>query len=283
MLVDWDPILVRLGPLAIRWYGFFMAVSMAIGLYVLVKHGRRRGYDEDYLYNISALAIVGGVVGARLVYVLTNLGDYFGPGRNPVEVIRVDHGGLSLHGALLGGALAAWWYIRRSLPGDPWAHFSRLLDLTVPGIAVGYMLVRIGNIFNHEVLGNPVTALPFPRHPVQLYASAAGLALLLLHNRLARGNPPAGYLFWSFLYYYQWWRVVFEETVRDAPLALSVYTNPALGIELITVTQATTWPVLLLAWWMRKKALRDGISPGLEPGPEVTGQDAPSPASWEER
>ncbi|HEY8394261.1 MAG TPA: prolipoprotein diacylglyceryl transferase [Thermaerobacter sp.] len=267
MLVDWDPILVRLGPLAIRWYGFFMAVSMAIGLFVLVKHGRRRGYDEDYLYNVSALMIVGGVIGARLVYVLTNLGDYFGPGRHPIEVIRVDHGGLSLHGALLGGAMAAWWYIRRALGGDTWAHFSRLLDLTVPGIAVGYMLVRIGNIFNHEVLGNPVTALPFPRHPVQLYASAAGLVLLLVHNRLARSNPPAGYLFWSFLYYYQWWRVVFEETVRDVPLALPLYANPALGIEIITVTQATTWPLLLVAWWMRKKALRDRISPDTQPGP----------------
>ena len=281
MLVDWNPILIQIGPVAIRWYGFFMAVSMAIGLHVLVKHGRRRGYDEDFLYNVSALMIIGGIIGARLVYVLTNPGDYFAPGRYG-EILRVDHGGLSLHGALLGGALAGWWYIRRSLGGPAWAHFSRLLDLAVPGVAVGYMLVRIGNIFNQEVLGNPTTALPFPRHPVQLYASAAGLGLLLLHHRLARRRPPAGYLFWSFLYFYQWWRVAVEEPLRDAPIAVSLYTSPAYGIEILTVTQVTTWPLLLLAWWMRRKALRDGIPPELEEPagvPGAAGEPVPQPGA----
>ena len=280
MEVNWDPVLIQIGPLAIRWYGFFMAVSMAAGLYVLVRDGTRRGYDEDFLYNVSALMIVGGIVGARLVYVLTNPADYFAPGRYG-EIIRVDHGGLSLHGALLGGALAGWWYVRRRLPDAPWAHFQRLLDLAVPGVAIGYMLVRIGNIFNGEVLGNPTTALPFPRHPVQLYASAAGLGLLLVHNRLARRRPPAGYLFWSFLYYYQWWRVAVEETVRDAPIAIPVYANPAYGIELLTVTQVTTWPLLILAWWMRRRALEDGLAPAVpeaaEDTAEAVGDEAAGP------
>ncbi|HEY8489035.1 MAG TPA: prolipoprotein diacylglyceryl transferase family protein [Thermaerobacter sp.] len=275
MEVNWDPILIQIGPLAIRWYGFFMAVSMAAGLYVLVRDGTRRGYDEEFLYNISALIIVGGIVGARLVYVLTNPGDYFVPGRYG-EIIRVDHGGLSLHGALLGGGLAGWWYIRRRLEGPAWPHFQRLLDLAVPGIAIGYMLVRIGNVFNHEVLGNYTTALPFPRHPVQLYASAAGLVLLLIHNRLARRRPPAGYLFWTFLYYYQWWRIAVEETVRDAPIAWPVYANPAYGIEIFTVTQVTTWPLLVVAWWLRRRSLAAGIDPAWRPGPEA-GPDAAEP------
>lgn len=265
MLVDWDPILVRIGPLAIRWYGVFMAASMAIGLYYMVKHGRRRGYEEDFLYTLSALVIAGGVVGARVVYVLTNWGDYFRPGVPWTEVFRVDHGGLSLHGALLGGALTLWWSLRRSFAEPVWPHFNRLLDLMVPGIAVGYALVRIGNIFNQEVLGNPTTALPFPRHPLQLYASAAGLALLLLHNRLARRQPPAGYLFWSFLYYYQWWRLLIEESLREVPIAVPVYANTSYGIEVITVTQVATWPLLIAAWWLRRKSSRDGI-----------------PARWEE-
>src|SRR5690606_11642231 len=190
MLLDLDPVMFQLGPLTVRWYGFFMAVSMAIGIYYFIKHGTGRGLPEDALYNAALVAIVLGVVGARLVYVATNWGDYAG---NPVEIIRVDHGGLSFHGAVGGGMLALWYYARRA--GLP---FQSLLDLGVPGVCVGIMLVRIGNLFNGEVLGHVAQALPFDRHPAQIYGSLVGLVTLLIHNSLARRRPdaPPGYLFW---------------------------------------------------------------------------------------
>ena len=179
---------------------------------------------------------LGGIVGARLVYVLTNW-DFYSP--QPLEVLRIDHGGLSWHGGLGGGFLAAWLYGRRRLgAGD----FQRLADLAVPGLAVGYVLVRIGNIFNREVLGLPAEMLPFPRHPAQLYGSAIGLALLILHNVLARRHPnaPPGYFFWTFFLWYSVLRGAVEETFRDNPHYLVDVVNRDWGFGFLTMTQLVT-------------------------------------------
>jgi len=122
--------------------------------------------------------------------------------------------------------LALWYYARRA--GLP---FQSLLDLGVPGVCVGIMLVRIGNLFNGEVLGHVAQALPFDRHPAQIYGSLVGLVTLLIHNSLARRRPdaPPGYLFWSFIFWYQFFRGFVEETFRDNPLYAWGYVNETWG------------------------------------------------------
>lgn len=253
MVLDLDPVLIQIGPLAIRWYGFFMAVSIAVGFYYFIKYGLRRGIAEDDLYNLAIAAVIGGIVGARLVYVLTNWGDYAG---NPVEILRVDHGGLSFHGAVGGGALAVWLLGRRR--GIP---FDRVADLSVPGIATGIILVRIGNLFNAEVLGRVAEALPWDRHPAQLYGSAVGVVALVVHNLLARRRPkPAdGVLFWSFLLVYSFLRGFVEETFRDNPLYAWGYVNERWGVGFFTLTHLITPLMLALSWIMLARARRRGV------------------------
>lgn len=256
MLLDLDPVMFRLGPLAVRWYGFFLAVSIGIGLYFVVKNGRRRGLDEDWLLNVSLAAVAGGIVGARLIYVLTNWPDY---AANPAEIIRVDHGGLSMHGVMLGGVAGAYLasvLTRRAR--DFWAY----ADLTVPGFAAGIMLVRIGNIFNQEVLGRP-TAFFFDRWPAQLVGSLVGVVVLLVHNRVARRRPPPppGYLFWTFILVYSLVRGLVEETVRENPLYALGYVHPTWGLGFFTLTQLITPFMLALAWWGRQRALAAGGQP----------------------
>lgn len=241
MVLDLDPFVFQIGSFGVRWYGFFMAISIAIGFYYLIKHGSRRGLNEDHLYNLAILAVVGGIIGARLIYVATNWGDY---AAYPLEIIRIDHGGLSWHGALLGGMLPVWWYGRRR-----GISFRLIADLAVPGLAVGYMLVRIGNIFNQEIVGR-ITQLGFDRHPTQIYGSLIGLVLLILHNYLARRRPPDGYLFWSFILWYQVLRGVVEETFRDNPLYTLGYVNEVWGMGFFTLTQLITPPLVLFALWM---------------------------------
>ncbi|MBX6349908.1 MAG: prolipoprotein diacylglyceryl transferase [Clostridia bacterium] len=243
-----DPYLVHLGPIGIRWYGFFMAVSIAIGIVWFVREGRKRGVDEDFLYNVSFLGIVGGVVGARLVYVATNL-PYFVA--FPGEIVRVDHGGLSIHGALLGGAVALFAYAsRHRVPVEP------LFDWAVPGVAVGIALVRIGNIFNQEILGHPAEILGGARHPAQLYGSAIGVVLLCAHLLASRRPTPDGYRFWSFFLWYSVLRGVVEESVRDNPLYLVHYVNPVYGVGFMTLTQWATIVLVPFAALMRARALR---------------------------
>lgn len=254
MLVELDPYIIRIGSWGIRWYGFLMAVSMAMGLYYFLRHGRRQGFREEHLYNMAFVSLLAGVVGARLVYVITNIGFYLG---QPAEIVRVDHGGLSWHGGVGGGMLAGWLYVRRYPPGVDRA-LARLLDLAVPGLCVGYVLVRIGNIFNGEVLGRAGTLLPWDRHPAQLYGSAIGVALLVLHNVLARRQPPPGYLFWSWALYYSLLRGLVEETFRANPLYVFNYVDDRLGIGFTTMTQLVTPFLVLLAYAMLRRTVSAG-------------------------
>lgn len=256
-----NPYVFHIGPLGVRWYGLFMAISMAIAILVFVREGRRRGIDEDFLYNLSLLGILGGVIGARLVYVLTNLPYFL---QFPAEVVRLDHGGLSIHGALFGGVLTVWWYAsRRRVPASP------LLDWTVPGVAVGIMLVRIGNIFNREILGHPAGILGGARHPAQLYGSAIGLVVLLVYLYQSRREMPDGYRFWTFLLVYSVLRGGVEETFRDNPLYVVHYVQPYLGIGFMTMTQWATIVLIPFAAYMMRLTRRRDMHWRPEPGHPV--------------
>lgn len=240
-----DPVIFQLGPLVFRWYGLFMAITVAVAFYYARRDGLKLGFNEDVLYNTAFFGVLGGVVGARAVYVATNWAAY---AASPLDIFRIDQGGLSFHGAIIGGVLAAAWYLRRKRY-SVWLF----LDLTVPGVAFGVFLVRIANLINGEVLGR-FNEIWFDRHPAQLVGSAIGLVLLAIHNRLARKRPPAGYLFGSFVMYYSLLRGIFEESIRDNPLYAWGYINETLGIGFFTLTHLITPALVVLGWWMRRRA-----------------------------
>src|SRR5690606_24777123 len=139
-----DPVLIHIGPLAIRWYGVLMATAVGLGFYYFRRDALKLGYDEDSLYNVILFALMGGVFGARAVYVLTNWSAYAG---DWLAMARIDQGGLSFHGGIIGGALVGGWYVARKQ-----LSFEELADLVVPGIALGIILVRFANLINGEVL-----------------------------------------------------------------------------------------------------------------------------------
>src|SRR5512139_1731707 len=108
------PIALQVGPLTLRWYGILMATAMALGLWLAYRDARRRGLDPESLLKASELALLGGLVCARLYYVLFNL-DYYS--QYPGRIIAVWEGGLAIHGGLLGGLLVGGIYAwRRRLP-----------------------------------------------------------------------------------------------------------------------------------------------------------------------
>ena len=249
-----SPIIFSVGPLEFRWYGLMVALSFLIGSYIFIKYGKKKGIPEEILLTAIIAILLGGVMGARAIFVLTNI-SYFMD--NPAEIIRVDQGGLAFHGALLGGFLGGWLIIRLNR-----LHLHHILDLTVPGIAIGYMLVRTANIFNQELLGRPAELLAFDRHPAQVYGILIGATMLLLHLYLSRKYSfRNGVLFWSFIMYYSLLRGAIEETFRQNPLYLWGYVSEAWGAGFFTLTQLATPPLILFAWWMRNRAIK---SAGLE-------------------
>jgi phosphatidylglycerol:prolipoprotein diacylglycerol transferase len=265
-----DPYIFRVGSFGIRWYGFFMAVSMAIGIWHLVRR-LRPALGEDFLYNVALVAIVGGVVGARLVFVLTNPGYFL---QHPLQIPAVYLGGLSIHGALGGGVLAVWWYCRRCRK-----PFWPVLDTSVYGIAWGIILVRIGNIFNQEILGRP-SAFWFGRHPTQVYEMIMGAILLYQYARQVRRDPPDGVVFWSFFLWYSVMRFV-TEAFRDNPLYLIHYVNTTYGFGFVTLTQWFT-PVLFtvayLALRWRQRVGEHALAGLAAGGPPGDARPSPAPS-----
>ncbi|HEY3316347.1 MAG TPA: prolipoprotein diacylglyceryl transferase [Bacillota bacterium] len=264
-----NPVIFEVGPFAVRWYGVLMGASVAIGAYLAYRQARRWGVNEDHVLTVIPLAIILGLIGARVGYVVTNWGYY---ATNQAEIIATWHGGLSFHGAIIGGALAIWLYAIYSK-----ISFYRYVDLMVPGVAVGIILVRIGNLINGESMGRAFGS-SMTAHPTQIYGSLIGVVLLIIALRQQAHVPPPGYMFWTFVFWYSLLRAVVEETFRDNPLYVWGYVNPKLGIGLFTLTQIVSLPLILLAaymlWRIRHRATKESVpSAAIDPAAGADGQD----------
>jgi prolipoprotein diacylglyceryl transferase len=179
---DIDPVLVRLGPVALRWYGLFFVAAFLAGYAIVVRMYRREGRDVGSLDNGLIYMVVGTVIGARLGHVLFYEPSYYLT--HPLQILAVWEGGLASHGAAAGILLALWLYARHA--GLPYLW---LLDRVAVVTALGGSFIRIGNFFNSEIVGTPA-AVPWavvfarvdfvPRHPVQLYEALAYLLTFLV-------------------------------------------------------------------------------------------------------
>lgn len=128
-----------------------MAAIIA-ALSITIKLAKRRGVSSDEVFDLAFYVIVFGLIGARLYAIFLDWPYYLA---NPGEIIAVWHGGLAIHGAILGGVAAAVIYSwRRQTLFWFWA------DLAAPGLALGQSIGRWGNYFNQEVFGRP-TDLPW--------------------------------------------------------------------------------------------------------------------------
>lgn len=149
-----DPIFVQLGPLAVRWYGLLIAAGVLIGAVWALRAAERRGLDPEKLLDMALWLVIAGVIGARLVYVLTSPAAYFGPNGDFVDVFKVWQGGISIHGGIIGVMLAMWLYCRQH-GLDMWAY----LDVLTPVGALGIIGGRIGNIMNGTDTGGRLTEM----------------------------------------------------------------------------------------------------------------------------
>jgi phosphatidylglycerol---prolipoprotein diacylglyceryl transferase len=150
-----DPIMLQLGPLAIRWYGFLIALGVLIGSVLATRLAKRRGLDPDKLLDMAVWLVVAGIVGARLVYVLTSPSAFFGPGGNPLSALYVWQGGISFHGGVIGVMLATWLYARVHRL-NMWAY----LDVMTPVAGFGIIGGRLGNFMNGTDTGGRLTNWP---------------------------------------------------------------------------------------------------------------------------
>lgn len=179
-----DPILVRIGALAIHWYGLMYVVAIAVALWVMLRYTRRLGLHDDQIWSIFIWTAIAGLIGGRLYFVIQQpnlIQNYL---LNPINIIAVWNGGMAFFGAIFAGSatlffLAPRYGIDRYIAIDGGALFA----------AVGQIFGRVGNIINGDILGtaasNGVVSIPG-----QVCAHAPCLAYV----------PDAHILPWSVVY-----------------------------------------------------------------------------------
>jgi phosphatidylglycerol:prolipoprotein diacylglycerol transferase len=200
---DFDPVLVHLGPIAIRWYALAYIAGILLGWRYAVRLVRSarlwafRGPPAapEQIDDLILWLTIGIIVGGRLGHVI-----FYTPAliwTDPVEILKTWHGGMSFHGGAIGVLIAGLLFAWRSRL-DP----LRLGDVITAAAPIGLFFGRIANFINGELWGRP-TSLPWgivfpdaeprvPRHPSQLYEAALeGIALFLL---LRWGTHGAKYL-----------------------------------------------------------------------------------------
>jgi phosphatidylglycerol:prolipoprotein diacylglycerol transferase len=185
-----DPVLVEIGPIAIRWYSLAYVVGILAGWRYALRLARRSPAEIDARFIDDAIVWVtlGIIIGGRLGYVL-----FYKPGHfleHPLQIFAMWEGGMSFHGGLLGVLIAVVLFARRHKIG-----LLYLGDVLVCAVPIGLFLGRIANFINGELFGRATDvpwAVVFPhggplgRHPSQLYeAVLEGLVLFALLSWLA--------------------------------------------------------------------------------------------------
>ena len=139
-----------IGGLSIPFYSILMMTAVALGLLLSTREEKRLRLPQDTVLNFALVAVPLGIVCARLYYVLFSWESFKS---DPVEILRVWHGGLAIYGAVIGGLLAALLVTRGNL-----TRFLTLADVCAPSLALGQAIGRWGNYANMEAYGAPVTA-----------------------------------------------------------------------------------------------------------------------------
>jgi len=154
-----DPIVFRLGPLAVHWYGIIIVVATLVGAYVASLEARRRGQDPSHVWDALLLCLFLGIIGARLYHVFSSprggmLGwDYYR--QNPIAILQIWRGGLGIYGAVVGGILGVYIYARLNK-----LSFLQWVDIGTSGLILAQVIGRWGNFVNQELYGPP-TNLPW--------------------------------------------------------------------------------------------------------------------------
>jgi phosphatidylglycerol---prolipoprotein diacylglyceryl transferase len=273
-----DPVLVELGPFAIRWYALAYIAGIVLGWLVarrtvtLAPAVATREQLDDAVTWIT----LGIILGGRLGYVL-----FYRPGHylfHPWEIVAVWQGGMSFHGGMLGVVLALWLFCRRQ--GLDLLAFG---DRVVPVVPIGLFLGRLANFVNGELWGWVTdmpwgmvfpTGGPLPRHPSQLYqAGLEGLALLaLLMWLVSRRGPRArrGFLTGAFLAGYGVARIL-GEFFRQPDAHLGFL------IGGVTMGQLLSLPMVAAGVWLMVRARPFGAADGAPGGALAGAPTRPAP------
>ena len=218
------PVLFRIGSLPINSYGLMLAVSFVLGLRLAARRGEAAGVDRNAVYDLGIRIMMAAIIGSRLFYVVTHVGEFQGRWLDVIAIWKGLYGLSMLGGVLLAVAVGFYTIWRKKMP--PW----KLADAVIPSFALGIFITRIGCFLNGCCFGAetscalgvsfPAGSMPYSGtgipvgthlHPTQIYSSIAGLLILVLLLLADRRSHFPGLIFTLFLGLYGATRFGLEE------------------------------------------------------------------------
>lgn len=195
---------VSIGPVPIQVWGFFVALGMAVALWIMAKRAERFGFKKEAVLDTALLMIAFGLLFARVFHVLFYEFAFYAA--NPIDVFKVWHGGLSSFGGLFGAMLGFWWSIKKGKIKK--MSLLSFADLVAFGALFGWIVGRIGCVMIHDHLGQPcdcflsIQTPSGPRLEMALLEIIGLLPLaLLFYIARKRGKPPGWFVSILFVYY----------------------------------------------------------------------------------
>ena len=242
-----DPTIVEVAGIEITWHGLFTAIGVVAGVAIASWLARRMGYPEDMVYNVALALVIGGIIGARALYVVENWSDF----ENDLgQIFAINTGGISIYGALIGGTIGAWAFAMiTKVPNIP-----RGADIGAIAATVGMAIGRIGDIINGEHFAES-TDLPWgvvytdpdspsfirfgpdaaPQHPAVAYEMIGDLfifvALLIVYFRV----PRAGVTFFAWILLYGLLRFAVSFLRLDNQIFLGLTTAQTIALAAIPI------------------------------------------------
>jgi phosphatidylglycerol:prolipoprotein diacylglycerol transferase len=246
--MDIDRYGILIGTFKIYFYGIIIMSGVIAGAYLAYKRAARYGENPERVWDIVTWVVIAGVIGARIWHILTPSPSLQAQGittlfylTHPLDAIDIRNGGLGIVGAVAGGALALFFYLRRNR-----ASFLTWVDIIAPGLILAQAIGRWGNFVNQELYGAP-TNLPWalfvdPLHRLPQYADVAyyhptflyecllnliGMGLLIwISNRYFEKLKP-GDIFLVYLIYYSIVRILMEMLRLDSSTVAGLNANQA--------------------------------------------------------
>lgn len=208
-----NPVAFEIFGISIRWYGILIGTGMFLGALIAMKEAKRLGFEEETLLDALIIALPSAIIGARLYYVLFNLGAY----DSIWDAINIRSGGLAIHGGVLA-AVGSFYIYSKIKKMDFW----KWLDIAAPSIALGQAIGRWGNFINQEAHGGP-TDLPWgimvdgvKVHPTFLYESLGDFAIFALLFSMRKKKKFDGQLIALYMVLYSMIRFFIEGLRTDS-------------------------------------------------------------------
>ena len=209
-----NPVAFNLLGMEVRWYGIIISSAMIIGVLLAIRNGKKVGFIEDHIIDVSVLALPLAIIGARLYYVIFNLDLYKG---DFLSMFNTRMGGMAIHGGIIGGILGGLivCYKRKM-------NVLKVADIVAPSLILGQAIGRWGNFVNQEAHGGP-TNLPWgivvdgvKVHPTFLYESIWNMIIFVILLKIFKNKKFDGQMASIYLIGYSLGRLFIEGLRTDS-------------------------------------------------------------------